>query len=70
MITRRELIRNSVLMGGAAFGRGAFGSVLAHGKGRAATEPIVTTALGKLRGAHTNGAYSFKGTDVDRHHVR
>jgi len=64
MITRRDLIQASVLFGGAAIGRGAFGSLLdrsAFAKDSAASEPIVKTTLGRLRGAHVNGVYSFKG---------
>lgn len=64
MITRRDLIQASVLFGGAAIGRGAFGSLLdrsAFAKDSAASEPIVKTTLGRLRGTHVNGVYSFKG---------
>jgi|SRR5579862_734847 len=64
MITRRELIQKFVLFGGTAIGSGAFGSLLdrsVFAKVSAASGPIVTTNLGKLRGAHVNGVYSFKG---------
>jgi para-nitrobenzyl esterase len=60
MITRRDLIQASVLFGGAAIGSGSAGSLLALAKDPA-TEPIVTTTLGRLRGTYRNNVYSFKG---------
>ncbi len=61
MVTRREFIQASALLGGVAIGGNSFSPLRAPGKDSAAINPTVTTALGKLRGAHVNGVYSFKG---------
>ena len=61
MVTRREFIQASALLGGVAIGGNSFGPLRFRGKDSAAINPIVTTAPGKLRGRYTNGVYSFKG---------
>lgn len=61
MVTRREFIQASALLGGVAIGGNSFGPLRFPGKDSAAINPIVTTALGKLRGRYANGVYSFKG---------
>ena len=61
MVTRREFIQASSLLGGVAICGNSFSPLRALGKDSAAINPIVTTALGKLRGRYANGVYSFKG---------
>jgi para-nitrobenzyl esterase len=64
MMTRRELLKSSLLTGGAAITGSALHVRLSRAvlaTGTASAEPIVETKLGKLRGAFANGAYCFKG---------
>ena len=61
MVTRREFIQASALLGGAAMGGNSFGPLRFPGKDSTVINPIVTTAPGKLLGRYTNGVYSFKG---------
>ena len=61
MVTRREFIQASALLGGVAIGGNSFSPLRAPGNDFAAVNPTVTTPLGKLRGRYANGVYSFKG---------
>jgi para-nitrobenzyl esterase len=62
MIDRRELLRISLLGGGAAVAGGGLGSLIARAAlADGSLGPVVETKLGKLRGATANGAHSFKG---------
>ncbi|MGA8870328.1 MAG: carboxylesterase/lipase family protein [Candidatus Acidiferrales bacterium] len=64
MLGRREFLRASVFGCGATIAGEAFGSSVIHAvyaDNPASAKPIVTTSLGRLRGAFANGVYSFKG---------
>ena len=60
MFRRRELLKSSLLGCGAALA-GAFSRFPLAAADGASAGPIVETSLGKLRGAFSNGVYSFKG---------
>jgi para-nitrobenzyl esterase len=60
MIRRRELLKISLLGGGAAF-TGALSRFPLAAAAGAPASPVVDTKLGKLRGASANGVHSFKG---------
>ena len=64
MLGRREFLQASLFGCGATIASGAFGSPAIHAvyaDDPASAKPVVTTSLGRLRGAFANGVYSFKG---------
>jgi para-nitrobenzyl esterase len=65
-VDRRALLRNSLLGGGVALVEKIFagtfhGTVFAAPASSIASQPIVETAAGKVRGTTVKGIYSFKG---------
>jgi para-nitrobenzyl esterase len=65
-VDRRALLRNSLLGGGAAlvdkiFAGTFHSTVFAAAASSIASQPIVETAAGKVRGTTAKGIYSFKG---------
>ena len=60
-VRRREILKASLVGGGAAVATALLGVPFAARALRANTQPIVETKLGKLRGTSANGVYSFKG---------
>jgi para-nitrobenzyl esterase len=64
MISRRKLMKSSLLSCGAAVANGVLGPLVGRSvapKDATSAGPIVKTTLGRLRGAYANGVYSFKG---------
>ena len=65
-LSRRALLKNSILGGGTAlmskFFAGAFqGTASAAGAQAMSTNPVIETAAGKIRGFSSEGVYAFKG---------
>lgn len=64
MLKRRDFLKASLMSCEAFVANGVLGSHLAravYADDLSLAGPVVTTSLGKLRGAFANGAYSFKG---------
>src|SRR6202046_2717006 len=60
-VRRREILKGSLVGGGAAMATALLGVPFATRARRDDTQPVVETKLGKLRGASANGVYFFKG---------